>query len=1024
VSTYGAGIPILHGTERLGGNVIWSTDRIEVSTTEEQGKGGGAEHTSYQYYVNMAIGLCETPRDGSTVRILKMFKDGKLVTDESAELTAAQAIASVLGTEAPSKDGASPTQPILYQGGPDQLPDPTMEAWEGGPGSVSAYRGIVYILLPGVECPGGRVPQYSFVLSTSAADVIEVSELADAPDGVTSYHGLYVNGAVWHSNYTDEDTDGNGELSVYYSQSGAMSLARVIPLLFCKHGARTTFTPVPCPGAIEPTSLRTRTDANDVDTYIDAINLATGVQRTIFSYTKGTLDYPYLSSQYATSGYDRSTDKYVMLGGNTAVQQTRPAVIHEGAVLVCDALTGSTPGPVGIYNDVVYAVTLDSGILYLEARSASSGLAMGSPIAGPQIEDGEFGQAAIYTSGAGIFVSIPSTTGTGSRFFKVGEAWELLYTADILQQYANASANFYSDGKISIVGPSFAEFKYEIVREAVETSEVRVADIIADLCERADEERYDVSELPDTDTVHGYKLQNPASARSNIEPLLTAFGIYVVDEDGQIKFKKYSGITSVATINYDELGQSEDGAEAADAMPLSRAQEIDLPRSVTCSYIEPSFDYQTASEKESRQVTEATEDLQIEIPIALSGSDHAKQIAQRTLFARWLSQNTRSTKVSRKYAFVSPGDGVTIEYPRGTWKLWRLMSATDTGALCEWNLEPGDAELMTQTAVGATGYQSQQIAPLPPQTRAQILDTSILRDADNNAGTYVAFDGFGPGFIGAELLIGDDSTNLQPRGTVSSAAPIGAAETALGDWTRNVVDEKNLVTVNVGDDELNSVTRAVLLNGTSNVAAIGAAGRWELIKFQRAESLGGGRYILSGLLRGINGTEHATASHEIGDTFVLMTTSGILRPSMDVGSIGQTKTYVAVSKGRSRSSGISQTYANTGEGLKPRSPVDLRKSITSNNITLTWGRRSRMVDNVLTTGVIPLGESVERYDVLIYSDGTFTTIKRVLSVFAASAVYSSAEQIADFGSNQTTLNVRVYQTNDTVGRGHELQATV
>jgi hypothetical protein len=228
----------------------------------------------------------------------------------------------------------------------------------------------------------------------------------------------------------------------------------------------------------------------------------------------------------------------------------------------------------------------------------------------------------------------------------------------------------------------------------------------------------------------------------------------------------------------------------------------------------------------------------------------------------------------------------------------------------------------------------------------------------------------------------------------------------------------------VGAFTLNSITRDVLLGGTENVAAVGVNGRWEIIKFQRASSLGSGRYLLSGLLRGQRGTEWATGLHQSGETFVLLTTAGMLRPATSAGEIGLSKVYEAVTAGRPIESATVQTYANTGEGLKPFSPVDLRKSVASNNITLTWARRSRLSDNILTTGVLPLGETTERYDVAIYSDNTFATVKRVIAAYAPTATYTSADQVTDFGSNQTTFYVRVYQLSDSVGRGHELQATV
>ena len=77
------------------------------------------------------------------------------------------------------------------------------------------------------------------------------------------------------------------------------------------------------------------------------------------------------------------------------------------------------------------------------------------------------------------------------------------------------------------------------------------------------------------------------------------------------------------------------------------------------------------------------------------------------------------------------------------------------------------------------------------------------------------------------------------------------------------------------------------------------------------------------------------------------------------------------------------------------------------------------------TGIFPLGETTEAYEVEIFSSSAFTTVKRVIQAFSGrTATYTSDQQITDFGSNQTVLYVRVYQMSDAVGRGHELEATI
>jgi hypothetical protein len=231
------------------------------------------------------------------------------------------------------------------------------------------------------------------------------------------------------------------------------------------------------------------------------------------------------------------------------------------------------------------------------------------------------------------------------------------------------------------------------------------------------------------------------------------------------------------------------------------------------------------------------------------------------------------------------------------------------------------------------------------------------------------------------------------------------------------VDEVNLLTVNLGDDVFASCTRDVLLSGGGEYWAYGAPGRWEIGASALGDSLGSGRYTLSRHLRGLFGTERYTGTHAAGDTFVLLRIVGMLRPSMSAGDLGQIKQYRAVTKGRSQDSAESKAYANTGEGLMPLSPINLRRTDTND---LTVDRRSRLSMNN-STGTLPLGEVTEAYSWAFYSSGAYTTL--LATVLTTTATVTAAQMTAAGITPSATVYVMVRQISDSVGLGHELQAT-
>lgn len=1018
VSTYGIGIPILYGTERMGGNVIWSTDKIELATTQGSGggKGGGATNTTYAYYVHMTIALCQTPRDGSTVGLVQIFQDGKLIWDAHSGIPVASALAS----------SANPYSSFqLWQGNETQLPDPIEESWLGV-GNVPAYRGIVRIRMIAIECPSGRIPQFSFVLSTGATVGIEKKPFVNFPRGTA---GVVQSDGVWHFNVVNNGAGASQTLETFYGTStGAAALVRNTAMQIDS----VEGNPSPVTGSPVPMIARgLETISSGIRNRVEVINLQDGTRSTIVDRTVGTLDSTLGISNPLSAAFDQVTKQYAFLGG---AYSTGPINFILQA-WIAGAISAPLPAQnakIAYYNGLVYAVYYGSGQYSLAVIDGTGAII--NTIAGP----GPFGitsstGAMIQADASGVYVWIQTGVSGGTaaiyKIDPVASTWTLLCSdANPVEGAKDVGhpSTFYCTSTSAIVGPadSSGTAYYDLIRfNSVTLAPYKVSSIITDQCQRAGVQAFDVSGIPNTDTVTGYKLGTPASARANIDPLLVAFGIFIVDENGSIFFKKYSSITPVAAITFNELGQAENGGEPGDPMPLSRKQEIDLARSVTASYIDPIFDYQTASQKAVRMITGSTADQSVSLPIAMSAAQ-AQAAAQMVLYASWRAQNTRTVSLSRKYAFMSPGDGAMYEYPQGTSRLWRVMSQMDDGVTIQQTLEPGDASVYSQVAIGAAGYVSQAVPPLPSPTRGQILDMPIVRDADNNASLYVALDSYAGIAADAQLYVGDDDSTLVSRGIVSASAPIGFAETTMGAAVSTGVDETNLLTANLGDDTPASCTRDVLIAGGGEYWAYGAPGRWEIGSSAVVSTLGGGRFVLSRHLRGQFGTEQFTGTHVAGDTFVLLRIAGLLRPSFAVGDIGLTKSYRAVTRGRALDSIASQTYANTGQGLMPLNPINLRRSTdASNNVTYTWDPRSRLSFNNLT-GTAQMGETSEAYSIDFYSSGAFTTRVGTLTSTTASLTLTAAQATA-WGLTPGAANfMNVFQVSGQVGNGHALQATL
>ncbi len=132
-SREGAGLPLVYGRMRVGGQVIWASRFKEYRSQQSAGK-GGPKYTEYTYSLSFAVALCQ----GLITRVDKIWANGELLPLHEYNWR-------------------------LYKGDEHQLPDPLIEAIEG-PGQAPAYRGTAYIVfedLP-LDAFGNRLPQLSF----------------------------------------------------------------------------------------------------------------------------------------------------------------------------------------------------------------------------------------------------------------------------------------------------------------------------------------------------------------------------------------------------------------------------------------------------------------------------------------------------------------------------------------------------------------------------------------------------------------------------------------------------------------------------------------------------------------------------------------------------------------------------------------------------------------------------------------------------------------------------------------------
>jgi hypothetical protein len=137
-ATYGRVIPIVYGTVKLAGNIIWATQIKEHREDyyQRQSKFGSKSLVASQF--NYSISLAIAIAQGEVSEILRVWMDDKLIDPRNSNYR-------------------------FYKGDENQMPDPLIEAHCGFK-KTPAFRGIAYIVIEDLPLKqfGNHIPTFLF----------------------------------------------------------------------------------------------------------------------------------------------------------------------------------------------------------------------------------------------------------------------------------------------------------------------------------------------------------------------------------------------------------------------------------------------------------------------------------------------------------------------------------------------------------------------------------------------------------------------------------------------------------------------------------------------------------------------------------------------------------------------------------------------------------------------------------------------------------------------------------------------
>jgi len=524
----------------------------------------------------------------------------------------------------------------------------------------------------------------------------------------------------------------------------------------------------------------------------------------------------------------------------------------------------------------------------------------------------------------------------------------------------------------------------------------------------------------------GYVVTQAGHAWSAIEPLAGAFSFDVVANRAEIKAVK-RGSQIRAHIPDEDLAGRPAGTGVEDTKSIKRADVLGLPSEIVLSYRDISRDYQTNSQRSFRDQGNTNNKVAVEIPITLT-ADEARRISDRMLWEAWAATRQASFSTTRIWENIEATDIVTLDVgdERRAFRVERVTQGRNGVVDFEGVFE--DPIVYESTSSGTAGNVATNTIKLPDVSTLHPMDAIIVDDIDDNSGIYYAVSSPGTGWRGAVIEKSTDGgASYDELSDVFATSIVGDVLGTLGDARTDLFDELNelIVTLVDANDDLDTSTELGIFNG-NNLAWVGhedgSFGEW--IQFRTVAMAGSPMvFHLTGLVRGLYGTEYATGLHQAGEKFILY--DGTVGRSEDPSTEWNlTRKYRAISTYTEASDAPIKDVINTGEGKRPLSPVQLRAYRNSSNddILVRWVRRSRLKSPGLGGGPTPLGEDTELYEVDVFDGiGGGASVVRTESVTSTQFNYTEAMQTADGHTLGDPVKVKVYQISGVRGRGHEVE---
>jgi hypothetical protein len=530
-----------------------------------------------------------------------------------------------------------------------------------------------------------------------------------------------------------------------------------------------------------------------------------------------------------------------------------------------------------------------------------------------------------------------------------------------------------------------------------------LADAIAAILTDHGIEDFDVSAV--SGDLIGYVQAELTSARALIEPLMEAFQIDAVEDAGRIRFRS----RLAANLNPHEIKVLAD-IEDEPLWTENRGHDSDVAAEAALTFYNPVLDYEQASVRSRPVAAESRRVLGYDLPATLS-EETALGAVEGALRANRIARRTLSFAISPAEQSIETGDAIRlVGGPDGIFVVERIEEGAVRRIEARHHvaLPPSGSYVPVNRGNPGGGGASDAFEPL-----LQFMDLPRLTEASPE--NFACIAGYCQPWRRMAISSSVTSEGYRTRVTIDRPARMGTLSLPLLPGACGRFDHANLLELDLHFGGLASADEASVLSGENRIAVKAQSGVWEIIGFLSAEEIAPKRWRLSGLLRGLAGSDDATTAGALADSPCVVLDDAIMPLGIGSEERGRSFNWLAESLGSAGDQAGPFVFAGGERAETPLAPVHLRAEREGNgDIAIGWTRRGRIDADGWEASDIPMDEPQERYRVDLLADGE---VVRSVEVSEPSFTYSATDELADFGKRRQTLDFIVRQMGRAIPLG-------